>query len=200
MRDLASALAAGIIGSVVRPAMFFEGDFQGGFVRVWSGVGDFTWNTQTWTGVGALGGISDIEETDEVKAAGVTVALSGIAPEMIALALNSIRQNKDGRLWFALLDGDTDVLLADPYLCFEGRLDVAEIDEGATTATVSIKYENRLVDLERARERRYTHEDQQLDFPGDRGFEYVAGLQDVQINWGRAPSAPTANPLTGKNG
>lgn len=192
MRDLAAAMALGITASVIRPVMFFEGEFQGGFVRVWSGIGDFSWNSETWTGVGTLGGISDIEETDEIKAAGITVALSGIAPEMISLALSSIRQNKDGRLWFALLDGDTDTLLADPYLCFEGRLDVAEIDEEPQTATVNIKYENRLVDLERARERRYTHEDQQLDYPGDRGFEYVAALQDVQISWGIPPTESTS--------
>lgn len=189
MRELAAALMSGIQGSTVRPVMFFEGDFQGGFVRVWSGVGDFSWNSETWTGVGTLGAITDIEETDEIKAAGVTVALSGIDPAMISLALQSIRQNKPGKLWFALVDA-AGALVADPYLCFEGRLDVAEIDEGAQTATVSIKYENRLVDLERARERRYTHEDQQLEYPGDKGFEYVAALQDVQITWGRPNSVP----------
>jgi hypothetical protein len=201
MRDLISALATGIVANVVRPAMLFEGDFQGGFVRVWSGIGDLSWNGYTWTGVGALGGISDIEETDEVKAAGITVALSGIAPEMIALALNSVRQNKEGRLYLALFDGETANLLADPYLCFEGRLDVAEIDEGPESATVSIKYENRLIDLERSRERRYTHEDQQLDYPGDRGFEYIASLQDVQISWGiPAPAANPLSPFAGSSG
>ncbi|TXL70100.1 hypothetical protein FHP25_35860 [Vineibacter terrae] len=186
MRDLTAALAAGIQAGVVRPVMLFEGEFAGGTTRVWTGIGDLAWNGQTWLGIGYLGGISDIEETDELRAAGVTVSMSGIPQSLISLALGDVRQNKPGRLYFALMDGDTSNLVADPYLAFEGRLDVVEIDEGAETATISIKYENRLIDLERPRERRYTHEDQQLDYPGDMGFEFVPALQDAQISWGSA--------------
>lgn len=185
-RDLTSALATGIQASVVRPVLFFEGQFAGDqWVRVWSGIGSRTWNSVDWTGIGNLGAISEIEETDEIRAAGITVELSGVPSDMISLALQSVQQNKPGRVYFALFDGETDDLVADPYLSFEGRLDVAEIDEGADTAKISVKYENRLIDLERPRERRYTHEDQQLDYPGDRGFEFVPALQDAQITWGQ---------------
>jgi hypothetical protein len=51
---------------------------------------------------------------------------------------------------------------------------------------VSISYESRLIDLERSRESRYTNEDQQRAFPGDRGFEFVPSLQDLSLTWGRA--------------
>jgi hypothetical protein len=60
------------------------------------------------------------------------------------------------------------------------------MDEQAETATVSISYEGRLIDLERPRARRYTHDDQQIDFPGDRGFEYVPTLQEWNGVWGRS--------------
>lgn len=193
-RDLTSALASGIQAAVVRPVFLFEGEFDGGWVRVWSGLGDLAWNGETWTGIGTLGAISDIEETDEVRAAGVTVSLSGVPPEMVALALSSLRQNRTGRLWFALFDGEADSLIADPYLAFEGRLDVGQIDEqadprsGAASSIVTLKYENVLIALERAKERRYTHEDQQLAYAGDRGFEYIPSLQDAQITWGGSAS------------
>ena len=39
--------------------------------------------------------------------------------------------------------------------------------------------------IEKPRERRYTSEDQKLDHPDDRGFEYVPALQDMPIFWGR---------------
>jgi hypothetical protein len=45
-----------------------------------------------------------------------------------------------------------------------------------------------LIDLNRAREWRYTHESQQQISPGDRGFEYVAGLQEREIRWGLGQS------------
>jgi len=77
-------------------------------------------------------------------------------------------------------------LVADPAIAFAGRLDVPEIDDNGQTATITISYESRLVDLERPRERRYTHEDQQIDYSGDLGFEYVAAIQEWNGVWGRS--------------
>jgi hypothetical protein len=45
--------------------------------------------------------------------------------------------------------------------------------------------ESRLIDLERSRERRYTSEDQKIDYPNDKGLEFIADLQDKEIVWGR---------------
>ena len=40
-----------------------------------------------------------------------------------------------------------------------------------------------VVALERPAERRYTDNDQQAEFPGDKGFELVAELQAAEIIW-----------------
>lgn len=184
-RDLTASVITEITATSLRPFLLFEGEFASGYVRVWSGYGDLSWNTYTWTGVGDFGSVSAIEETTETRAAGVTVSLSGIPAAMISTALGSARQGKAGKIYIGVLDANGAVI-ADPYLAFQGRLDVPAIDEGGDTATISIAYESRLVDLERPRERRYTPEDLQIDYSDDRGFEYVASLQDVSINWGRA--------------
>ena len=75
-------------------------------------------------------------------------------------------------------------LIADPFLAFAGRFDVPDILEAGERATITAKYESRLIDLDRVRARRYTSEDQQLDYPGDKGFDYVPSLQDAVITWG----------------
>ena len=46
-------------------------------------------------------------------------------------------------------------------------------------------------------DRRYTDEDQQMDYPGDLGFQFVNGIQEAQIYWGRSPSS-TEQPVTRK--
>lgn len=194
-RELTTEFASEIQLAVIRPVLLFHGEFEGGDVRAWNGIGDLVWNAETFLGVGNLGAIQNIEETADLQAAGVTVAMSGIPSELISLALQSVRQNKPGRIWLGMIDGPTRTLI-DSVLAFEGRLDVAEIDEGPTTSVVTLKYENRLIDLERARERRYTHEDQQLDYPGDLGFEYVASLQDKQLNWGKPDKPPAPPPIS----
>ena len=39
--------------------------------------------------------------------------------------------------------------------------------------------------IERARVRRYTHEDHQIDYPGDLFFQFVGSLSDKVLTWGK---------------
>lgn len=185
MRDLTSGVQDAIDADQVSPILLFEAEFVSGYVRVWSGYGDLTWNSQTWNGVGILGGISNIEETSEVKAAGITVSLSGIPSQYISIALQDVRQGKTGKIYLGFMDNSNEVIV-DPYLAFEGRLDIPSIQEDGDNSIITISYESRLIDLERSREVRYTHEEQTRLFPGDLGFEYVASMQEKEVLWGRA--------------
>lgn len=184
-RDLTSGMAAAVAAGTVRPAMFLEGEFAGSqFLRLWTGVGTYAWNGHDWIGGGQLLSLSVIEETADNKAVGFAVTLSGMPSANISLALQSARQGKPGKLWLALFDAN-GALIADPYLVRRGRFDVMVIDDAGDTCTIQAQYEDRLIDLERPRGRRYTNEDQQIDYPGDLGFAYVPSLQDMQITWGR---------------
>ena len=184
MRDLTTAFLNALSAEYIRPIVLYQGEFASGTVRLWSGIGDLPWNGHTWLGAGQLAGISAIEESTDVRANSVRLSLSGIPASTIALVLGDVQQGRPGILWFGLLD-DNDQVIADPYLTYEGRLDVPEIDEDGETALVSIVYENALVDLERPREFRYTDEAQKAFYPDDRGFEYVESLQDWNGVWGR---------------
>jgi hypothetical protein len=183
-RDLTAGAIAQLQAGNVEPALLYEGQFASGYIRLWSGIGPLSWNGYTWTGVGTLGGISDVEETGEIKANGITVSLSGIPSDLIAAVLGDARHGKTGRVYLAFFSFGS--VVADPALIFEGRLDVPSIDEGAESATISITYESELMDLERARERRWTPEDQAISYESDKGFDYVASLQDAQVVWGRS--------------
>ena len=183
-RTLTAEALAQILAQAKMVAVFFEGDFASGPVRLWSGLGDLDWNGQTWSGAGDLGTISPILESTDVQANGVRVTLSGIPSASLSLALQEARRGQTGTLWIAFLD-DTGAVVADPYIAFSGRLDQPQIEDGGDTAAISIAYENRLIDLERPREWRFDHEDQQITYPGDLGFEFVASIQQWNGQWGR---------------
>lgn len=183
-RTLTPAALAEILAQAKTVAVFFEGAFASGTVRLWSGLGDLTWNGLTWSGAGDLGTVSPILETTDVQANGVRVTLSGIPAASLSLALQEARRGQTGTIWLAFLD-DTGAVVADPYIAFSGRLDQPQIEDGGDTAAISIAYENRLIDLERPRERRFDHQDQQIDHPGDLGFAYVASIQQWNGVWGR---------------
>ena len=123
-------------------------------------------------------------ESAEVQANNLTITLSGIPSSLISSALNETYQGRSCKVHLGVLN-DSGAVVSDPYLLFSGRMDLMNIDDGGQTCTISVSAESRLIDLDRTRERRYTSEDQKIDFPNDKGLEFIADLQDKEIIWGR---------------
>jgi hypothetical protein len=157
-------------------------EFDGGALRLWTGVGTRAIDGESYLGTGTWLGVSDIEETAEISAAGATLTLSGIPPELLSLALSEPYQNRVCRIFFGLVGNEDDMAEV-----FTGTMDRMDIEEGPETSTIALAVENRLLDLDRPRVRRYTNNDQQSRFPGDKGLEFVETVQDRQIFWGRKP-------------
>ena len=186
-RTITPAVLAELAAGVVRPAIFVESQFPSGYLRLWSGLGEITWGGRTWAGAGTLLNVGTIEETTDVVATGTTVTLSGIPTDLVSACISDARQGLPGQIYLGFLTA-AGAVIADPVMAFAGRLDVPTIMDGADRCEIQITYESRLIDLNRAREWRYTHESQQQISPGDRGFEYVAGLQEREIRWGLGQS------------
>ncbi len=102
-RSLSAALATAVTDLVVYPVLFLEGEFSTGWGRWWSGVGPFSWDGETWVGLGGLLSVSPISETTDTKAQGFSIDLSGQDPANIAIALSACRQGKVGRIWLGAL-------------------------------------------------------------------------------------------------
>lgn len=183
-RSLSSGMQAVTTADVVRPIILVEAEFDSATTRMWSGTGDLSWNSETWTGTGQLLRVDAVEESIEMRAVGTTVTLSGIPSELISLALQEDYQGRTLTIYLGAFDDDNNVITS-PVTIFSGRMDVMSISEDGQTSTIEVTVENRLIDFERARERRYTSEDQKIDFPNDKGFEFVSTIQDKEIVWGR---------------
>lgn len=158
-----------------------ELEFDSGTVRLWNGTHDATIEGEVYIGSGSLLDISEVEETGEIAARGVTMTLSGLDAGFVATALAENYQNRPARILFGTISGAT----FSAYTLFRGRMDVMTINENAEQAAISVTAENRLIDLERPRSYRYTSEDQKALYPNDKGLDYVADLQDKQVLWGR---------------
>lgn len=184
-RDLTAGMQAEVVKAALTPILLFEGLFDSGALRFWTGLGVLNWGGYEWTGSGNLVQISDLAESQELKAVGATVTLSGIPSELISVALAEDYQGRQCNCYIGALD-DAGRIIADPYLLFGGIADVMEISDSGETASIAVNIESRLIDLERAREHRYEHEDQQTIYDGDLGLEYVSSIQDVPIVWGRS--------------
>lgn len=167
------------------PFMAVELLFDSGAVRLWNGYEDLTIDSDTYIGSGNLMQVSGVEETGDVAARGITITLSGLDTSIISIALSENYQNRTARIYLGAIQSDGTV---QSYQMFGGRLDVMSIEESGETATVAVTAENRLIDLERPRIRRYTSEDQKSLYPGDLGLDYVNDLQDKTLDWGKSTS------------
>ena len=183
-RALTDATAAEAAKPVVAPLVFVELAFASGTERVWSGHGTLDWDGRSWTGLGSLGSISAMEETTDLRASGITLQLSGVDPTLLGASLLGKAEYRRRRVkvWLGFADPDTGAVIAEPFLAWSGRMDVMTIEEGETL-TIQMTAENDLIDLERPRTRRYLPDDQKAIYPGDLGLDYIASLQDAQIEW-----------------
>lgn len=200
-RGLSAGMLSQISASNVNPILLFYGEFASGTVRMWSGLGDLSWDSQTWLGAGNLVQVSNIEETSEIKASGVVVTFNGIPADLLSLVLSDVKQGALGKIYLGFLS--SGAVVATPWLIFEGRIDTPIINEEAESCSIAITYESRLIDLSRPRTARYTDQDQRREFPGDLGMEFVLALQDKEIPWGRASNnvaAPSPETVTYSDG
>ena len=185
-RNLHSDLDTAVQQDEIHPLLLAKINTSGGDVRVWTGIGDLTFNSETYTGTGTFGGVTTVTEKTDLSANGIGFSLSGIPSELISTALGEVEQGRTCTLWLALLNTSTGALINNPYEIFAGFTDVTIIGEEGETSTITINAENRLISLERNRVRRYTDEDQRNEHDGDKGFEFVPGLQDKIVIFGKS--------------
>ena len=176
----------------------------------WTGIGSFVHEGVTYVGTGNLMQISEVQESSDIAARGATIALSGIPSSLIGLALDEDYQGRTCKIKFGLVGSgfgadarlmvsDTEYLSTDgagtrlnishdgPVSMFDlfvGFMDQMQIDENPETCTIALTVENKLIDLQRPRTRRYTDNDHQSRFSGDVAFEFVTRLQNETFDWG----------------
>lgn len=199
-RSLSGSVGADIVTAEIRQALFVRFSFDAGTSYLWSGVGSITTSAMgdfpaaTWTGAGTLSAASPVEETAELRATGRVFTLSGADPSVLSLALGEHVQGRPVASWRGLFDA-AGQLIADPVPDFAGLMNQPEIVDDGATRIVRISAENRLFDFERpANPLFYLPEDQKRLYPGDRGFDFVASLQDKVIYWGRHVLKPAKKP------
>jgi len=182
-RTLTTAVTNLLDDDVVNPFIAVKIPFPSGAMRVWTGLGDITVDSETYSGVGSFLSISSITESSEVKATGLTISLSGVPSNMLGTLLTDEFQGLTCVVHLGFI-GDSNSVTG-VVKVYQGISDNCDIAETGTTAIVSFNIESRLIALDDKINRRYTNEDQQIDHSSDTSLRFISGLQEKEISWGK---------------
>lgn len=181
-RGLSAGNLAAIALPHIRPIVFVKFEFDGGTEYVHNAVGTFTWGSQTWTGIGAVGQISALEEGLDLSPFGVTMQLNALNPDLMAIATGEEVFNRRVTIYIGYLD-ENGALVADPQERWSGYMDHVSIRLGGEDG-IMLQCENDFRFFDRANGSLFTDEDQQRRFGGDVFFEFLDQMIDAQITWG----------------
>ena len=189
-RTVPAALLTALDGDEIEVFYAVDLAFDSGNIRLWTGYGDKTISSQTYTGSGNLLTIDGLEEVSDLSARGTTLTLNGLDSTIVSYALTEEYQGRLVTIYWGVGSNTVEV--------FRGYMDKMTIQDAGETSTISLTVESRLIALERANVRRYTRESHSavrlrkwLD-DGNSGtpaadtfFDWTTQLQDKQIVWGR---------------
>ncbi len=164
-----------------------KAEFDTEVIRVWNGIEDAALNGETYLGAGQLLSISVGEESSDLSSSGLTIGLSGMDSSVLNLALTENYANRPITVFMGYVDGASNNVNSS-FTLYKGRMTSMKIADTPTGASITLECENRLVDLNRPSNLRYTKESQEFLHSGDTFFNRVASLQDKEIVWGKTTS------------
>jgi len=128
---------------------------------------------------------SGIEEVSRLENNEVTIALSGVDQAYISVLLSNDYIDRPARIYRVIINEAGDVVDG-KILLFDGRIDqpIFQDDPDKGTSTISLQCSSHWIDFERTNPRRYSDEEQQFRYSGDKGFEFVSEIP-LELIWGR---------------
>jgi len=177
------APASAVLGGRLGMTQLVEMNLGSGFVRVALCRDTIEWDGKLFLG-GRQASIDPIRDQGGQMVA-QAFQLSGVNADMLSIALAEQVQGRPVKVWTAILDPDTQLLL-DVRQSWSGTLDQMPISQQGAQATITVTAEHRGITFARPKGLRYTDSDQQALFPGDRGLEFIIAQATHQDVW---PSA-----------
>lgn len=188
-RGLSSSNQTSIAAAHVHEVVLVAFDFDTP-VYVHSGIGTITYDGNDYIGVGEFGGISGVEESEQITVRPLELTLSGLDNDQypgidqvpISDALDAGKYG-DAVTIYEGYRNDDGTLADDPWIVATGIFESAAISLGGSNEVV-ITVQHDLARLEEKNGARYTFEDQQTRFSGDIGFAFVHAVIGQQLLWG----------------
>ena len=183
MKSVSPAFAAALSGPAPTVAQLVAMYFPTGTVALNSMNRDVDFGGITYRGAAGLGEISPIKDSAGSEVQGLKFAMSGVASELLALALSDATVVQGTRVVIRLALIGEDGAVIDAPVDWDGYLDTMPISADGQTCTITATAESSAVDLLRGNSMTNSNADQQALYPGDRSMEYIVSQDGVPVVW-----------------
>lgn len=188
--DFDPLIEAQLSGATVSGDVLVELDFLSGPVRVWNGFGRLrTLDDREWMGIGGLGSVSDTVQMFNGGAPELTMTVSGVDESFASKVRDEAEEYRDRVVrvyiqFFSLSDsGPLPIVM--PYARSWARMKSIKSSRQETDTgylySLTISAETPFESRRRPKFSYWTDRDQQQRYPGDRGCERVAGIQQKLV-------------------
>lgn len=181
-RDLDADLKANSQKAEFRYVIFVELAFDSGTVRAHNSVGTLSFGGNDYLGVGALGSIEPIQESIQLVDNPVTLALSPVDEGILTAVRDEDIYGRAADIYLGALDENGE-LTGTPTNWLSGYIDYPSAKVGVEDG-IAITIQTRAAKLKKRNNKRYTLEQHQKDYPGDRFMEFLPYVKEVEVPWG----------------
>jgi hypothetical protein len=178
-------------GEMVGYARFVRLEFLDLEMRLWEEFGDIEVGGETWQGGRGIGSMGETGFGSDDSADVDTYTLTGVTPEMMALALDSAPvRGRPATKYGCFFRDDLSPTSDGLFVLKKGFMDTLEFGgQGASQRTITLKVESYFVHRNLPANQHWSDTRQKKLFPGDRGFEHVAGLINKTVQQPIAPAS-----------
>ena len=147
-------------------------------------IGDITFDSHTWQGVGDLGSVQQIDETSDLAAPGARISLNGLNPDITARARTELYSGKPADIYLAARDAASGDLVDDPVHILGATMEQMTITDGPEVGAIELLLEDERAIFDRSPNILMSNAQQQERYTGDLCFEFLPDLQELDIQWG----------------
>ena len=145
---------------------------------------DIPYDGNTYTSSDYFLSMGSVEESSDVRVGSINIELSSVGQSFTSAFLSNPYIGKQVIIYRAFLNS-TGGIIGVPVVIYDGRIDGFDMNETATTSSLSVSVASHWSDFEKKAGRYTNSNSQELFFSGDKGFEFAANTVK-DIKWGRA--------------
>lgn len=179
---------------VTRTVYFVQFDFATAPVYLCSANITIPWNGHDWLGLGSIGGIGTLDESEGVQARSLNFTLNVAQSSYLSLAIGSVAEYRGlaATMYYCPLD-ENFLLVGTPQKCWGGMMDIMAIGIDKDAGSITLKCETSAYGLKRRPALRINAAQQKKKYPADTGFDLLVDLIANPTIWTSAKFQRSVN-------